>query len=304
MPVLQAKFEYKISISIGTTISCRARHAACRPPKTGSNALVDPKGYNHKRLLMTVVDSLQAAVALLQKVCSQEETSAVTAGSSSEGTTKSKHPHDHAAACASPAASSSGSFSDAAEGLCAPGDTRQFHQFSIGPKDPSAEDITPAERYCQWIHHNVHGQDMHSLASLTKSDTSLHAVIPTQRSDMTGEGVRAESLRGCLGDSCTVAACSVATSAEMAGAQASCTTASLEGHQRSLKDQSKLYPQGARSLAHVLHMCVCRCLVQHCHGVHRAASEQTLLCLWRDVLLPCRVWLLCSSRCLRKQADG
>ena len=224
-------------------------------PILGGNVRLIPKVSLAKGCSRLVWMHTQAAVALLQRVCSPEASPGVEAGSSSEATAESKRLPEQAAACASPVTSSSGSFSDAAEGFSAPEDMRHYHPPRIGPK---AEYIAPAEWYCQWIHNNVHGQEQHSLASLTKSDTPIRVLGPAPGSGMTGEGPQAESASGCLGHSCTVAACSIASSAEAAGTHASCTTASLEEHQQGLRDQSKSNPEGALLLTLVVHMCVCR----------------------------------------------
>ena len=187
---------------------------------------------------------LQATVALLQRVCPTGDSSGRGPGSSSEATANSQPLPAQAAACISAAASSCESFSDAAEGFSEPADMRHYHPPRLGPKDSSLPEIAPAERYCKWIHHNVHGQEQHSLASLTKSDTPIQIRAPTPSSGMIGSRCGADSVLGGSGNSQNLAACSEAGSGKRAGMQASCATASIQNQHQGVIDQSKLCTPG------------------------------------------------------------
>ena len=193
---------------------------------------------------------LQAAVALLQRVCPTEGSSAVEPGGSvSEATTTAqplpeqaaarseKEAQLLAAAALSPAASSCDSFSDAAEGFTEPADMRHYHPPRLVPIDKSAAEIAPAERYCQWIHHNVHGQEQHSLACLTKSDTPLQIASPRPGAGLPGEVYVPELAPHSSVDPRAAAEYSIASSAETAGVQASWRAASFESQQQQGLDQ-------------------------------------------------------------------
>ncbi len=201
---------------------------------------------------------LQAAVALLQRVCPTEGSSVAEAGGSvSEATTTTAQPlpdqaaarsereaRQLAAASLSPAASSCESFSDAAEGFVEPADMRHYHPPRIAPTEKSTAEVNPAERYCQWIHHNVHGQEQHSLASLTKSDTPLQIASPRPGAGMPGEVYVPEAARRCSIDPRSAAEHSVASSTETAGVQASWRAASFDSQLQGLDQQPAPYYSG------------------------------------------------------------
>ena len=200
---------------------------------------------------------LQAAVALLQRVCPTEGSSVAEAGGSvSEATTtaqplpdqaaarSAKEARQLAAACLSTAASSCESFSDAAEGFTEPADMRHYHPPRIGPTDKSTAEVNPAERYCQWIHHNVHGQEQHSLASLTKSETPLCIVGPGPDVGLSGEVYVPEFARGRSINPRAAPEHSIASSAETAGVQASWRATSFDSQQHSLDQQPRPYYPG------------------------------------------------------------
>lgn len=176
---------------------------------------------------------------------------------------------------------------------------RQYQPPRIGPKDLSALEIAPAERYCKWIHHNVHGQEHHSLATLTKSDTPIQIRQPTPSSGMTGRGWRANSALSGLSSSHTLAARSEAGSAETAGMQASCTTASTQDQHQGVRDQSARCTPGGQSFAHALHVCSCQApSVMDCI---KQAHPRRCLPMECSSVVSCTFCLLCFRYCPRKR---
>jgi len=192
------------------------------------------------------MDCLQTAVTLLQRGVPPEKSGSIVSDRELP-----EKVADQAAACAS-SSSSRDSFSDIAEAIPKPVHIQPRHQPSLTAKDFSAALIPPAQRYSEWLSANLHGQDQHTLASLSRPEhmPPLRHLRPKPATGMTGGGCNTDSAQSCCKKSRTHQ-----TAPDAGDNSGNCTAIGCEdtagkgmgspdGHLEALGEQSKLNSLG------------------------------------------------------------
>ena len=129
-------------------------------------------------LMMTSCTFAQTAVALLHEAYTSAGSAGRRQSISREQIEGIQEEEYHEAAALASQASSRDSTS---EGTLSPAvDMRAYHPPRIAPKDVDASQISPAERYSEWISANVHGQLDPSMAMLanTLGEKPLQSLAP------------------------------------------------------------------------------------------------------------------------------